>query len=1402
MTDPETGESTPFTLLPYVREGFEPDREYDPSEPKLEGRSEITVKTDIEGRRKDTSNWETESATVGLRMYGPGDITGIDDRQVVRTVPRADTTTFPPTYFPHIEFYRPDLPWMFSPESANVTEGDKLRPWFTLVVVPTEGEATVEPPGTRPNPVLTAPTSELPPIEESWAWTHAQAVGNVLDQMDDDDESDPNDLFAARSDQTVSRVLCPRKLSKGTSYVACVVPTFEPGRRAGLGEEPFGDQREGSTDDKELTVDPAWNVSADRTVDLPVYYRWEFTTGDRGDFEAALDKMTPRNLSKPEYDIGFREFDLSEPGPAPLNLTKELTGEVSGALKTIGDEPTEWNRDSKLHTLLTDPDTLVETPSDSPARNLPIVGPPEYGKWPPLAFGWSEDPPPRLVWLRELNLTPRHRIPAGYGTQVIREHQDELVTEAWAQFDKLEPGIRTQLDRRNIGREIETDVQNTLERIDDVRTFRDIERAREAIRIQDMLDRLNGDGQPDPGGGDIDIPGGEYGLGRDVVESVLRNGAMTGNMEDVLGSLGGEGGTTQPGSDGTTQPGVAETFRADTVFRRTHGKLMSVANELGRVKTIRENERAGNALPDLQTDGGAGARIPDRVPDFGSLSRVDSATRPGGVFAKRTRADTDVSTIGEGLFAGGTAHEGVSEPRTETTAPEWLLDEEGNRMSLREAFQALSGEMKRVPKALIQLRSLREDTMGVAERLDAIDAELGEEGEEDVPGRQMRAEEVATEEPSIAKQVDLLEESIAAANYALQRAVGADVTAVSSELTGEKVQTSFERIENARELLTAAVDRIAAGAEAAGQPERGNGPNDDAEERPAIRREDIEAAREATGVIVEQTEGLEAYIPTEITRTSEPMSAVEETTPEPDPTATNDLLYDEIELEDQPNLPGLHAGERWAISKAGQAVFETDFSGESIEAVDDVMRGGPMAAPEFDRPMYEPLKALSTEYILPGVGNVPNNTIGALTTNRKFIEAYMCGLSHEFGRELLWREFPADRRGTYFRRFWNYDGPGDPPDEHDITKIHEWEGELESNAPDESDESGVSNRVVLLIKGDLLQAFPDTRIYMVPAVAERRSDAESPYLAEDGHEIWDRKPLFENEVFDPGSRANYGNTEESPNPGAYVKDDETKKDSGASFETRDSGGQHVVPKEPIVHGKLTGGVTFLMFDLDTDAARGRDFTFDDSMNPKHPNQLGWFFVFEEPVGEIRFGLDSNNEFQDDEIRDAAHPSGDPYEGLYTDVGSYPAKVQLGSTGTREKVEGCKSWQEGGGEERHWSALSWGHLVRHDDIPSPKDDRRAQVKAEQGLVDDITYVRVAGENSHAPAGVNDGVEDGAWWDKDGDPGERIARWGANSANMARITWQYPVRAAYHVDDLLPEDSADVQDDGPTNGGDSS
>src|SRR5215217_53991 len=160
--------------------------------------------------------------------------------------------------------------------------------------------------------------------------------------------------------------------------------------------------------------------------------------------------------------------------------------------------------------------------------------------------------------------------------------------------------------------------------------------------------------------------------------------------------------------------------------------------------------------------------------------------------------------------------------------------------------------------------------------------------------------------------------------------------------------------------------------------------------------------------------------------------------------------------------------------------------------------------PEFRRPMFEPLRDLSEELLLPGVKDIPPNTIGLLESNPSFINSYMVGLNHEMARELLWREYPTDQRGSYFRQFWDSsiaihrdrlkyfrENGHYPPEEEekkiiekysDIPEIHKWkDSSLEEihkwkdSTPD--DVILRAQRTVLLIKGELLMRYPNAIIY-------------------------------------------------------------------------------------------------------------------------------------------------------------------------------------------------------------------------------------------------------------------------------------------------------------------------------------
>jgi hypothetical protein len=129
-----------------------------------------------------------------------------------------------------------------------------------------------------------------------------------------------------------------------------------------------------------------------------------------------------------------------------------------------------------------------------------------------------------------------------------------------------------------------------------------------------------------------------------------------------------------------------------------------------------------------------------------------------------------------------------------------------------------------------------------------------------------------------------------------------------------------------------------------------------------------------------------------------------------------------------------------------------------------------MAAPRFDRAMYQALDSYDREWLVPGLGKLPEpELVTVLSTNDEFTEAFLVGLSDEMGRELLWRGFPSDARGTYFYRFWQ-------PDKDELAQqIHRFTAsKLGSHVSMGS--PGESGLAVVVIRGEIVRRYPDLSV--------------------------------------------------------------------------------------------------------------------------------------------------------------------------------------------------------------------------------------------------------------------------------------------------------------------------------------
>jgi hypothetical protein len=169
----------------------------------------------------------------------------------------------------------------------------------------------------------------------------------------------------------------------------------------------------------------------------------------------------------------------------------------------------------------------------------------------------------------------------------------------------------------------------------------------------------------------------------------------------------------------------------------------------------------------------------------------------------------------------------------------------------------------------------------------------------------------------------------------------------------------------------------------------------------------------------------------------------------------------------------------------------------SLVIASDTKTGDPlepiMDAPQFPQPMYEALRDISQDFLLPGLELVPPNTVTLLQPNPGFVESFLVGLNAEMGHELLWRNYPTDQRGTYFQQFWDTEDDS----KKDIAAITDWaERKLGTNSPNST------GALVLLIRGEMLRRYPNTVIYAAPAITKDGKLTLSPKSEEERH------PLF------------------------------------------------------------------------------------------------------------------------------------------------------------------------------------------------------------------------------------------------------------------------------------------------------
>lgn len=416
---------TTYTIVPWVRRGLA---------------SVITAQpaTNYASLPVTLSVNQAPISGPAVRLVGPGQITGLDARAVVRTDPRDGASAFEPNYLAMVELAMPDLPWMFTP--SPVVNG-KLQPWICLIVLPDSDGVSIDSLAGGISRIQIGapldPRTELPDLSTIDAWAHAQVTGSAL-------SDDP--LKAALDGDpaaTVSRLIAARQLEANKRYVACIVPTYQAGKNAALGLP---------VDDSDLAL--AWDSNITAPFLLPAYYVFRFQTGADGDFASLAQKIRPPQI---KLDAGTRTMDVSQPGFGAAGIPNVTLG-LEGALRTVGNTSTAWPADAQATY-----ESQLRGALTPPAAGDPVLAPPTYGSTHSGSALPAAGAAP--VWLGGLNLDPRPRAAASAGSQIVQRDQEALVASAWDQWGEIRKANQL-LRQAQLAREVSASMsQRHLQRV-------------------------------------------------------------------------------------------------------------------------------------------------------------------------------------------------------------------------------------------------------------------------------------------------------------------------------------------------------------------------------------------------------------------------------------------------------------------------------------------------------------------------------------------------------------------------------------------------------------------------------------------------------------------------------------------------------------------------------------------------------------------------------------------------------------------------------------------------------------------------------------------------------------------------------------------------------------------------
>ena len=1102
-----------YSFLPWLRRGVVNEIKA-PAGNAARAKLDVTL-TVVAKEKQGAANTSSQDVKQTMSLIGPGDIIGINDRMVIRAEPRNNVTDFEPNYLAFLEFYDEDFPWRYTPEPPSPNH--RLKPWLALMVLKRTEFKRINVPG-RPLASFKLndpPTAIMADQNQTWAFSHVhinQKINNNPLSNHSFSENDKNALegiLKNNPDKGISRLVSPRRLEPKTFYNAFLIPAFEVGRKAGLGL---------SVDPNESGLASSW---ATGQLEFPIYYEWSFGTSESGDFETLVRRLKPKTM---DARVGIRNMDVQEPGFGVNGIKTQFTDTVpnpdithpagvvglEGALKAPGTReipPAYLNEagrfDKKVAKVINDGIEEADMGGD------PVIVPPLYGQWHALAKKLEVEPGDE-GWVNDLNKDPRFRAVSGIGTSVVQKGQESLMEKAWQQVGDV-------LSVNHLIRHTQASMWVT----------------------QKMFDKNLKKMMP------------------------MRTLQVTYPVQNKV-----------KGSPTTIRHLVRTSRVPQAVFSGNFRKLMRPRSLMAKRLLPEENKNAAieSILDDLNNC---------------KISAAPPLVLPG-----------EAPTIG--VIVDGFTPQPQPEPEPEpeptptpdpisTKIPNWVLILLAIILMIllfffNEYWLPLLGliiivlafvDFRKFFQSEDDLNNNGEPTDGDGSSDDDENTDSGSGDDTTNPGDGTNPENDECKPFPVDDGIrptdgGLNDTDVDLPDFNPGNIGDSETTEPpkpsvdpnDGDLTDEekeKIKDIFDPgiLEDGRP-----VDIV---------PPRGfvlthpTGTGDDDPEDPVDSSVPPTDEKDFKDALEDLKKELGETIPPVPFR---PRLDVDNAVTKIKTAITPTNAFPK-RLRPQVNVGGFdyfpYVLQYFDWRKFGRQRLDSPTPKPGIfleiERIVEVM-----AYPHFKQPMYESLRDLSPDLFVPNLNLIPQNSISLMVTNQRFIESYMVGLNHEMSRELLWREYPTDQRGSYFRQFWDVSTvPKTKKDQSakefeeelkDIPEIHKWGRHSDLGKHNNREKDGDAEQLVLTIRGDLLKRYPNTIIYAMKAI--QGNGLELKLADESGQAL----------------------TVESP-----------------------------ILKFPIYKAEVKPDITFLGFDLTIEEAKGVN------------GDLGWFFVIKEVPGEPRFGLD-------------------------------------------------------------------------------------------------------------------------------------------------------------------------------------